>query len=369
MKSVIGNVIKNLEQKTHIHVNVYDMLGGLVFSTGGIKKNLKMNFTLSDFCDGIYLDKTASVTWFVVSGGYIGAIEGVDAAAKNYAYMISALIESAVTRSDLNLSRSDAMRSILTKESSGEQIRKYMRKYNICELPCCVVAIRSVKDKQGEILNLVNQFVSGITSQGQTQGEGGERNSASDEVVIVDGNTIAYVMFLGEEDVYHSAESFAEVLYQSVCQELNIAPIIGVGTTCSGFSEIASSFEGAQSAIRMSTLISVKSGVFSYREYLLLKILEELPSNKLNVFIDSLCNGRSGKEILKDKDIISTGEEFLNCNLNLTETSKNLFMHRNTLIYRLDKIENAMGLDLRKFSDAVTFRIITLMYKLIKSRS
>ena len=62
-----------------------------------------------------------------------------------------------------------------------------------------------------------------------------------------------------------------------------------------------------------------------------------------------------------------TAEEFLESSLNISETSRNLFMHRNTLTYRLDKIERATGLNIRKFSDAVTFRVITILYKLLKN--
>ena len=72
------------------------------------------------------------------------------------------------------------------------------------------------------------------------------------------------------------------------------------------------------------------------------------------------------KELLKDEEMVNTAEEFLENSLNVSETSRNLYMHRNTLMYRLDKIERIMGLNLRKFSDAVTFRIITILNKLLK---
>ena len=63
--------------------------------------------------------------------------------------------------------------------------------------------------------------------------------------------------------------------------------------------------------------------------------------------------------------MLSTAEEFLNTSLNVSETSRNLYMHRNTLMYRLDKIERATGLDIRKFRDAMTFRLVMILYKLI----
>ena len=70
--------------------------------------------------------------------------------------------------------------------------------------------------------------------------------------------------------------------------------------------------------------------------------------------------------VLKDDDLYSCIEAFFKNNLNIAETSRNAYLHRNTLIYRLDKIEKATGLNIRKFSDAVTFRLITVLSKLVR---
>ena len=64
--------------------------------------------------------------------------------------------------------------------------------------------------------------------------------------------------------------------------------------------------------------------------------------------------------------MIATAEEFLEANLNVSETSRKIYLHRNTLMYRLDKIEKATGLNVRKFSDAVTFRLITILSRLVR---
>ena len=71
------------------------------------------------------------------------------------------------------------------------------------------------------------------------------------------------------------------------------------------------------------------------------------------------------KSMFADSEMVTTAEEFLNTSLNVSETSRNLYMHRNTLMYRLDKIERATGLDVRKFQDAMTFRLIMILHKLL----
>ena len=75
---------------------------------------------------------------------------------------------------------------------------------------------------------------------------------------------------------------------------------------------------------------------------------------------------RNALVVFRDEELFSTAEVFLERDLNLSETSRTLFIHRNTLSYRLDKIERLTGLNIRKFSDAVTFRVITVLLRLIK---
>lgn len=348
MKFAIKNAVKNLHAKTAIEVNVYDMLGTLVAFTGGLKQSVNTAVPLSAFTDGIYVDKAANLTYFTVTGSFIGVLEGADQSARNYAFMLSALIENAIVKSDANLTRSDNFRAIMLREATKEQIQRFTAKFQIPAQPCCVIAVSSHKDKQGEILNLLTQF-----------------SSSADDVSVIDDCTVCYIKFNEPDEDYQSFVNFAETMYQGLVNELNIKCVIGVGTSVGGISELDRSYEEAMSAVRMSSLVNGRDGVFSYKEYILLKILEDLPAARIKQYLDSLVDG-SGGELLSDSAIVATGEEFLNASLNISETSKNLYMHRNTLIYRLDKIEKATGLNIRKFSDAVTFRIITILYKLLK---
>jgi carbohydrate diacid regulator len=118
-------------------------------------------------------------------------------------------------------------------------------------------------------------------------------------------------------------------------------------------------------AVRMSNAINSKGEVHSFKEYMLIKMLEDLPKYKLNEYLEMLLDS-GAKEIFADQDMTNTAEEFLENSLNSSETSRKLFLHRNTLTYRLDKIERATGLNIRKFSDAVTFRLITILSKLVR---
>ena len=115
----------------------------------------------------------------------------------------------------------------------------------------------------------------------------------------------------------------------------------------------------------MRNAIDSKGDIHSFKEYVLIKMLEDLPKYKLNENLATLLDS-DARDIFSDEEMINTAEEFLENSLNVSETSRKLYLHRNTLAYRLDKIEKSTGLNIRKFSDAVTFRLITILSKLVR---
>ena len=138
-----------------------------------------------------------------------------------------------------------------------------------------------------------------------------------------------------------------------------------IGGTMEGVADLATSFSQAISAQRISGAVNYRSGVHSYKEFLIVKMLEDLPKHKLSEYLETLLEP-SAREIFNDKEMVNTAEEFLESSLNVSETARKLYLHRNTLNYRLDKIEKATGLNIRKISDAITFRMILIILKLVR---
>ena len=93
-------------------------------------------------------------------------------------------------------------------------------------------------------------------------------------------------------------------------------------------------------------------------------MLEDISETRLAEYLADLTD-ENFKEIFENEEMLTTAEEFLQNDLNVSETSRKLYMHRNTLLYRLDKIEKATGLNIRSFSEAVSFRVLTLIHRLL----
>lgn len=268
---------------------------------------------------------------------------GDDAACE--AKLISYLVENADSRT-LIPAKEDALRTILLGEGGGWYAFRFMTKFNLADGTC--VALDVVPDKR---------LSEAFTQLERTLSE------SQDMVVRMDDNRVAVVHFADGEQ---SAYEFGEFLRGSLYEELGIRASIGIGCETASFADIARSYLQAVTAVRVSAIFHNVGEVHSYREYLLVKLLEDLPKSRMREYLEQF-RAESAEEIFEDEEMTETAEAFLESSLNVSETSRNLFMHRNTLMYRLDKIERVTGLNIRKFSDAVTFRILSVLYKLMQS--
>lgn len=281
------------------------------------------------------------------SAGYIGVLSGVGKEQYNLATLLPSYIESFVDR-EAELSKTEHLKKILLGECSSLSVYKYATKYSVRDSACFTLVLR-VKKMLQETLGVIEQY-------------GG---NTLDTAVQISEDTIALVKFLDKsENEYQSSVDYAEFLAQSLKEELGIDALVGVGSTVHELKDVAQSYARAENALRYADVFEAKGNVHSYREFILVKMLEDLPESKLNEYLTDLTD-ESFRELFEDEEMLSTAEEFLRSSLNVSETSRNLYMHRNTLLYRLDKIEKATGLNIRSFSDAVSFRVMTVIHRLL----
>ena len=351
MEAKITAVIEDIKERTGIDITVFDMLGDKVTATS--PNNLYFNKMSTDnFSDGIYCDIQKGVCCFLFNSSYnmyMGVINGVNETAKNYAFMISSMIENALFQNEDNPDRKQSLKQILTGEANHTKTKKLIKKFPSLNLPCFALSVSCTVDKQQDVLNFLEQLA----------------GDSNDIAVLSDEDFIAYIRYIESENDYQSALDFAEMIYENIEQELSAKVKIGVGSYAKNAFELSNAFLQGTSAIKLGIITNNKGGIFSYKEFIMMRMIEEIPEATLKKYLDILLDS-GAKDILSDNEMLCTAEEFLLNSLNISETSRNLFMHRNTLMYRLDKIEKAMGLNIRRFSDAVTFRIILILYKHLK---
>ena len=183
----------------------------------------------------------------------------------------------------------------------------------------------------------------------------------SEDLIIDMGERVAaYLLKNKSRDEYRSASDFAAKLRESIYNETGRAVTIGIGEFDKKHD--LSAFNQSLYALREGKKIDNKQGVFSYKEYMLLSLLRELPEATVEKY-GNIIFDQSAKTLFKDNEMLGTAEEFLRSSLNISETSRALYIHRNTLLYRLDKIEEMTGLNIRNFNDAMVLKLMMIFFK------
>ena len=300
--------------------------------------------TFEGYCDD---GKYTFFRFYFKNKGYIGVLDGVSEREKQFATLLPAYLESLADK-ESELSKTEYLKKIINGECSSLGVYKYAMKFSVRGAACFVLVIR-VPKMMKETLAVVEQY-------------GG---NSLDTVVQMSENTCVLVRFLDEKDnEYQSSVDYAEFLVQSIKEELGVDAHVGVGSTVRELRDIAESYLKGENALRYADVFGSKGNVHSYREFILIKMLEDVSETKLVKYFTELTD-ENFRELFEDEEMLTTAEEFLRSSLNVSETSRNLYMHRNTLLYRLDKIEKATGLNIRSFSDAVSFRVLTVIHKLL----
>lgn len=136
---------------------------------------------------------------------------------------------------------------------------------------------------------------------------------------------------------------------------------VGIGTIVSGCKDLARSFKEAQVAIEVGKFFDTEKTIISYDNLGIARLIYQLPTTLCDMFLKEIF--KKGSIDSLDSETLFTIQKFFENNLNVSETSRRLFVHRNTLVYRLEKIKKLTGLDLREFDDAIVFKVALMVKK------
>ena len=186
-----------------------------------------------------------------------------------------------------------------------------------------------------------------------------------DFIINIDNKNIVLIKALSPGYASDFAEKTAKSIVEMINSELMLKVFVGIGTPVDSINDIARSFSEARLAIEIGRVFEGDKYILSYDELGIGRLIYQLPSKLCELFLDEIFK-KDGLEVLDD-ETLQTIDKFFENNLNVSETSRQLFVHRNTLVYRLDKIERLTGLDLRKFDDAVVFKVAVLVSKYLTS--
>lgn len=182
-----------------------------------------------------------------------------------------------------------------------------------------------------------------------------------DFIINIDNKNIVVIKSLAGNNNKEFVIKTAQSIVDTINSELLLKVYIGIGTPVKSINDIAHSYSESRLALEIGRVFDGDKYILSYGELGIGRLIYQLPSKLCELFLDEIFQ-KEGLEVL-DEETLQTIDKFFENNLNVSETSRQLFVHRNTLVYRLDKIERITGLDLRKFDDAVVFKVAVLVRK------
>ena len=192
-----------------------------------------------------------------------------------------------------------------------------------------------------------------------------------DFVTSVDQHSVVLikdVSHIEEADMEEALRGIADSLVDNLHMEAMIKVRVGYGNVVMQLPEIAESYQEAKMALEVGRVFCAEYDTISYGKLGIGRLIYQLPMSLCNMFIKEVF-GEKIPEILDDEEAMSTINKFFENNLNISETARQLYVHRNTLVYRLERIQKAIGLDIRTFDDAMTFRIAVMVIAHVKDQS
>ncbi len=187
-----------------------------------------------------------------------------------------------------------------------------------------------------------------------------------DYVINVGENDIVLVKELKSANDTKTIESVAKSISDTVQSEFYLKVSVGIGSVVTSVKELARSYKDAQVALEVGKVFDTEKNIINYENLGIGRLIYQLPTTLCEMFLQEVFK-RGSLETL-DRETLQTIHAFFDNNLNVSETSRKLFVHRNTLVYRLEKIKKLTGLDLREFDHAITFKVALMVKKYLLSK-
>lgn len=211
-------------------------------------------------------------------------------------------------------------------------------------IPRVVFLIETKTDKDNDTMDMLRNLYS---------------PQAGDYITAVDERNIILIKALDANSDYEDLDAIANVIVDMVSAEAMLSVRVSYGTIVPELKEVSKSYKEAKMALEVGKIFYIEKNVIAYNTLGIGRLIYQLPVNLCRIFIKEIFGDNLPSDI--DDETLITINKFFENNLNVSETSRQLFIHRNTLVYRIEKMQKSTGLDIRTFDDALTFKIALMV--------
>ena len=350
---VIQTSIDELRAITKVDLCVFDLEGQEVaatFATEEVSKEMIDGFVTSPADSqviGVYhllkiLDEGELV--------YILVAKGIS----DDAYMIGKIavsqIQHLVTAYKERFDRNNFFQNLILDNLLLVDIYNRAKKLHIEPVvPRAVFIVETKTEKDNSVMELLKSMYS---------------SQRGDYITAVDEKNVILIKALEKEDNYEECNHIAETIVDMMNTEAMLNVRVAFGTIVQELKDVSKSYKEAKMAMDVGKIFYAEKNVSAYNTLGIGRLIYQLPVNLCHIFIKEIF-GDEGPEDF-DEETLTTINKFFENNLNVSETSRQLFVHRNTLVYRIEKLQKSTGLDIRVFDDALTFKIALMVVNYMK---
>lgn len=216
-------------------------------------------------------------------------------------------------------------------------------------IPRIVIIVETNAEKDG----VASEFLAGMFS-----------SQSGDYITAVDESNVILIKVLNPGEGYEEIEQTAQTIADMMNTEVMMNVRVAYGTIVNELKDLSKSYKEAKMALDVGKIFYVEKKVNAYNTLGIGRLIYQLPINLCKIFIEEIFGGSIPLDF--DEETLTTINKFFENNLNVSETSRQLFVHRNTLVYRIEKLEKSTGLDIRTFDDALTFKIALMVVNYMK---
>ena len=350
---IIQTCLEDLKSITRVDLGVYDLNGDEVAATVNMQKpedSVITSFALSpadsQVIGGFHLLKVKDeeeLIYVLVSIGY-----GDDA------YMIGriavAQLERLVVAYKEKFDRNNFFQNLLLDNLLLVDVYNRAKKLHIdINVPRVVFMIETEADAD----SAVNELLKNIFSA-----------QNGDYITSVEEKKVILIKAMNPGEGYEDMMQVAHTIVDMVNTEIMINVKVAIGTLVQELKDVSKSYKEAKMALDVGKIFYTENNISAYTTLGIGRLIYQLPVNLCKMYIEEIFGDHIPEDL--DEETLHTINKFFENNLNVSETSRQLFLHRNTLVYRIEKLQKSIGLDIRTFDDALTLKIALMVVNYMK---
>ena len=349
------SVIQQLKDTTDRVVGILDETGTVAVCSDPSLIGKSMGNSLSDIMgmkDTVFSDGyTYRVIGSRIKMDNVVFVKGTDALAENIAGVLSVSLNTMKDFYDEKYDKSNFIKNVMLENIlPGDIYAKSKELHFSGDVPRVVLLVRLIDRTEVFAYDIVQSLFPDKTK---------------DFVINIGENDIALVKEVKPNTESRDLEKLARSIVDTLNSEFYTRAVIGIGTVVNSLRDLSRSFKEAQVSIEIGKVFDVEKIIMSYDNLGIGRLIYYLPTTLCEAFLQEVF--KKGSIDALDHETLFTIQKFFENNLNVSETSRKLFVHRNTLVYRLEKIRRLTGLDLKQFDHAIVFKVALMVKKYLQS--